>query len=147
MFNSKVIMMTSKIKLSVVGIIGGIILVSLLFISTDEVFEINFQNSESPLPVIVLNNYNDLFDVTSISCRVDSSSLEIKFSISNKLDKNYQLELYLLQMGINNENLSRNKILVETTAGKTISETHQVYLQQDLNTCGIEINRIIDITD
>jgi len=112
-------MMTSKIKLSVVGIIVGIILVSLLFISTDEVFEINFQNSESPLPVIVMNNYNELFDVTSISCRVDSGSLEIKFSISNELDKNYQLELYLLQMGINNENLSRNKILVETKSKDT----------------------------
>ena len=140
-------MMTSKIKLSVVGIIGGIILVSLLFIPTDEFFEINFQNSVSPTPVIVINNYQELFEVTSISCRVDSGFVEIKFSISNKLDKNYQLELNLLQMGINDEHLSRNKILVETIPGQTISETHQMILQQGLSTCGIEIKHIVDYTD
>ena len=139
--------MTSKIKLSVGGIIGGIILVSLLFILTDEFFKINSQNSVPQLPVIVMNNYDDLLEVTSTSCRVDSGFFEIKFSISNKLDKNYQLELHLLQMDINNEYLSRDKIFVETSAGKTISETHQTSLQQGLNTCGIEIKRIVEIID
>ena len=78
---------------------------------------------------------------------MDSGFVEIKFSISNKLDKNYRLELHLLQMGINNEILSRDKILIETISGETKSETRQMSLQQGMNTCGIEIKRIVDLAD
>lgn len=136
-------MIPSKVKLSIGGIIGGIILVSLLFIPTDEFFGTNSDNSISPPPILVLNNYHDDFEVTSTSCTADSGFVEINFSINNKLDKNYLLELHLLQKGINNEDLSREGIVVKTIAGKTISETHQMPLELGLNICAIEVKRVV----
>lgn len=136
-------MKISKVKLSIGVIIGGIILVSLLFIPTDQFFGTNSYNSISPPPMLVLNNYHKDFEVISTSCIVDSDFVEINFSINNKLDKNYSLELHLLQKGINNEDLSREGIIVRTIAGKTISETHQVSLEQGLNICGIEVKRAV----
>jgi len=136
-------MIISKVKLSIGVIISGIILVSLLFIPTDQFFGTNSNYSISPPPILVLNNYHEDFEVISTSCIVDSDFVEINFSISNKLDKNYSLELHLLQKGINNEDLSREGIIVETVARKIISETHQVPLEQGLNICGIEIKRAV----
>jgi len=136
-------MKISNVKLSIGVIIGGIILVSLLFIPTDQFFGINSNNSVSPPPILVLNNYHDDFEVISTSCIVDSDFVEINFSINNKLDKNYSLELDLLQKGINNEDLSREGILVETVAGKIRSETHQMPLEPGLNICGIEVKRVV----
>jgi hypothetical protein len=93
------------------------------------------------IPTFVLNNYHDDFEVTSISCMINSDFVNFDFNIINKLDNNFLLELHLLQTNINNEDLSREGILVETIAGKTTTKIYQIPLEQELNTCGIEIKR------
>lgn len=137
--------MVSRVKLAIGGIIGMVILVVLFFIPTNEFFGIDSHSSESPPPIVVLNNYPDDFEITPISCTENFDSIEFQFSVANNLDKDYRLGIHLVQNDNKNQTLAKQAILVETVAGKTTFENHHMPLDSRLNSCGIELKRSEEI--
>jgi len=129
----------SKVKLAMGGIIGAVMLVALFFIPTNDFFGIDSHSSESPPPIVVLNNHPDDFEINPISCATRSDFIEFQFDIANKLDKDYLLEIHLVQNNIDDQNLSRQAILVKTVAGKTTFENYIMPLESNMNTCVIEL--------
>lgn len=132
--------MKSK-SLIVVGIIMAGVLSALFFISTNEFFGINSYNPESPPPIVVLSNEPEKFEIIPNSCLSKSDIVEFQFNVENKLDENYRLEIHLVLNDINNSNLSRETILVETLAGKTITVSHDAPSNPDFVSCQIELKR------
>ena len=131
--------MAFKVKLAVGGIIGAVILAALFLIPTNDFFGIDSHSSESPSPIIVLNSNPDGFEINPIICATRSDFIEFQFDVTNKLDKDYLLEIHLVQNNIDDQNLSRQAILVETVAGKTTFENYTMPLESDMNTCVIEL--------
>lgn len=126
----------SGIAISVVGI-----LIALYFVPTNEFFGINSYNSKSPLPIVVLSNEPEKFEINPINCSSESDMVEFQFNVENKSDENHRLEIYLVLNNINDENLSKEAILVETLAGQTITVNHEVPFNPDFASCQIELER------
>ena len=137
--------MKTRTKLTIGGIIGGIILVALLFIPTNYL-GIDSYNSGLPPRVMILSSQPDDFEITNPSCTKDSEFVQFQFNITNKLDSDYRLEMHLIQNDMNGENLAIQAILVETTAHKTIVENHQMHLESKMSECVIELKRSEKIT-
>jgi len=132
--------MKTRTKLTIYGIVGGIILVSLFFIPINDL-GINSYNSEIPPRVMVLSSQPDDFEITNPSCTKDSEFIQFQFNVENKLDTDYRLEMKLVQNDMNGENLAMQAILVETTAHNTTFENHQMPLESEMHTCVIELKR------
>jgi len=130
-----------KSKLVISVIISIVVLIGLFFIPTNEFIGANSHNSELPSPILVLSNYPKDFEITPISCTIVSDRVEFQFNIENKLDEDYRLELHLILNDKNEENLSREGILVEIHARETTLENHQISFNSDMKTCGIELKR------
>lgn len=131
--------MNTKTKLTVCGVIGGIILVSLFFIPTTDL-GIDSYNSDAPPRVMVLSNQPDDFEITPIGCTYNGDVVEFQFNVENKFDDDYRLEIHL---GINDKNenpLSLEAILVEIHAGETILEKHQTLFNSDMDSCLIKLD-------
>jgi len=127
----------------VIGVaIGAAILIGLFFIPVNEFAGTASQHSESPTPILVLSNYPEDFEITPISCAIKSDIVEFQFSVENKIDEDYRLEIHLVLNDKNKEKLSREGILVETHAGKTTLENHQTPFNSDMESCGIELKRV-----
>jgi len=136
---------TSKLKLAAGGIIGVAIIVALFLIPTSE-FGIGSHSSESPPPITVLSSRPDDFEVNPISCTRGSDSIDFQFSIANKLDRDYRLEMILAQYDREDQPLAMQAILVDAIAGETVFEKHQMSLDSRLYSCGIELKRSEEIT-
>jgi len=136
----------SPIKLVVGGVIGAIILVILFFVPTNEFFGIDSYNSESPPPIVVLNNYQDDFEITPTSCTSNSESIEFQFSIANNLDDDYRLEIHLVLNDNQDQAIAKQAILVEMSPGETTFEKYQMPLDSRQYSCGIEMKRFEEIT-
>jgi len=136
----------SQTKLVVGGVIGAIILVILFFIPTNEFFGTDSYNSESPPPIVVLNNYQDDFEITPTSCTRNSDSIEFQFSIANNLDDDYRLEIHLVLNDNQDQLIAKQAILVETYAGETTFEKYQMPLDSRLYSCGIEMKHFEEVT-
>lgn len=134
--------MSFKSQLVIGVAIGTAILIGLFFIPVNEFAGIASQHSESPPPILVLSNYQEDFEITPISCAIKSDIVEFQFSVENKLDEDYRLEIHLVLNDKNEENLSRDGILIETHAGKTTLENHSIQFNSDMETCGIELKRV-----
>jgi len=137
--------MKTRTKLTICGIVGAIILVSLFFTPINDL-GIGSSNSELPPRVMVLSSQPDDFEITNPSCTKDLDFLQFQFNVENKLDTDYRLEMKLVQNDMNNENLAMQAILVETTAHDTTFENHQMILESEMHTCVIELKRSEKIT-
>jgi hypothetical protein len=137
--------MKTKTKLTIGGIIGGIILVSLFFIPIND-FGIDSNSSELPPRVMILSGQPDDFEITNPSCTKDSKIVQFQFNLTNKLDADHRLELHLIQNDMDGNNLAKQAILVETTAHETTFENHQMLLESEMNMCVIELKRFENIT-
>jgi len=132
--------MKTRTKLILGSVISGAVLVSLFFISSNDL-GINSSNSEILPPVMVLSIQPDDFEITNPTCIKDSEFIKFQFNVENKLDTDYILELHLVQNDIHDENLARQGILVETSAHKTTFENHQMPLEPKMTMCVIELKR------
>ena len=130
--------MASRAKLAAGGIIGAAIIAALFFIPTSE-FGIGSRSSESPPPIVVLSSNPDDFEVNPISCARVSDLVDFQFSVTNKLDKDYRLEMVLVQYDREEQPLAMQGILVEIPAGETVFEKRQMPLDSRLYSCGIEL--------
>lgn len=126
----------------VIGVaIGAAVLIGLFFIPVNEFAGTASQHSESPPPILVLSSYPEDFEITPIRCAIKSDIVEFQFSVENKIDEDYRLKIHLVLNDKNEENLSRDGILIETHAGKTTLESHSTPFNSDMETCGIELKR------
>jgi len=120
-------------KLIIVGIViavGLAVWASLIIISDTE----------------TLRTDSKFFNVDIIDCRVVSvDSRELEYSITNTLDKNYRLELALLQTDINGDTVDERKVQVDILGGQTIHAKQLMSYVPEMNTCLIQIKDIIDL--
>ena len=137
--------MNVKSKKFIGGIIGAVILVTLFFIPTNEFTGIKSHSPESPPPIYVASNFYDEFEITPRQCTTEAETVNFDFSIENKIDEDYRLELHLVLIDKNEEDLSREATLVELHSGETKIVTHQTPFNPDMETCGIELKRSEEI--
>ncbi|NIM26031.1 MAG: hypothetical protein GTN35_01290 [Nitrososphaeria archaeon] len=138
--------MSSKTKFVIGGAVAAIILGILFFIPVYEFTDSGSPNSEAPLPIVVLSNYPEDFEISPISCKVIEDTVELQFNITNNLDEDYYLEIELALNNKDNQDLSREAILVQIGAGQTTNEKHQTPFNPEMKSCVIELDRIEKIS-
>ena len=120
-------------KLIIVGIviaIGLAIWASLIIISDPE----------------ILRTDSNFFKVNIIDCHVVGiDSRELEYNITNTLEKNYRLELALLQTDINGDILDERRVQVDILGGQTIHAKQLMSYVPEMNTCVIQIKDVIDL--
>ena len=120
-------------KLIIVGIviaIGLAVWASLIIISDPE----------------ILRTDSNFFKVNIIGCHVVGiDSRELEYSITNTLEKNYRLELALLQTDINGDILDERRARVDILGGQTIHAKQLMSYVPEMNTCVIQIKDVIDL--
>jgi len=93
-----------------------------------------------------LRTDSKFFKVDIIDCSVVGiDSRELEYSITNTLDKNYRLELALLQTDINGDILDERRALVDILGGQTIHAKQLMSYVPEMNTCVIQIKDVIDL--
>jgi len=93
-----------------------------------------------------LRTDSKFFKVDIIHCSVVGiDSRELEYSITNTLDKNYRLELALLQTDINGDILDERRALVDILGGQTIHAKQLMSYVPEMNTCVIQIKDVIDL--
>ena len=98
-----------------------------------------------PDPEILRTN-SKFFNVDIIDCRVVGiDSRELEYSITNTLDKNYRLELALLQTDVNGDTVDERRVQVDILGGQTIHAKQLMNYVPEMNTCLIQIKDIIDL--
>jgi hypothetical protein len=129
---------SSKTKFVIGGIIGTIIIVVLFLIPANE-FGIESKNSESPPPILVLNNNPDDFEINPIKCEKGLEIIEFEFNIKNNLEEDYLLEIHLTLKDENEQDLSIEAKIIEVGAGETMLVTHQAPFNSAMAMCGIQL--------
>ena len=93
-----------------------------------------------------LRTDSKFFNVDIIDCRVVGvDSRELEYSITNTLDKNYRLELALLQTDINGDTVDERRVQVDILGGQTIHAKQLMSYVPEMNTCLIQIKDVIDL--
>jgi len=93
-----------------------------------------------------LRTDSKFFNVDIIDCRVVGiDSRELEYSITNTLDKNYRLELALLQTDINGDIVDERRVQVDILGGQTIHAKQLMSYVPEMNTCVIQIKDVIDL--
>ncbi len=138
--------MSSKTKFVIGGAIAAIIIAVLSFVPVYEFSDTGFPNSESPPPIVVLTNYPEDFEISPISCKTMDGLVEFEFNITNNVDEDYNLEIELALNNKDNQDLSREAILVQIDAGQTTNEKHQTPFNPEMKSCVIELDRIEKIS-
>jgi len=94
----------------------------------------------------ILRSDSKFFKVDIIDCRVVSiDSRELEYRITNTLDKNYRLELALLQTDINGDILDERRVQVDILGGQIIHAKQLMSYVPEMNTCVIQIKDVIDL--
>jgi len=129
----------------IVGIIIGISLplLILMFVPTNAFFGIDSHNPESPSPIMVYENSDEMLmglKIIPIGCdKTDSGLTESKFQISNTSDNNYELTIGI-SFTDNDSVLYEKEIHVLILSGQTVSKTHQSNGTYDNPVCVVQIN-------
>lgn len=135
--------MPSKTKFVIGGVIGIIIIVALFFIPTNEFFGQSSYNSESPAPMMVLENQDEMnmsFKITPGGCNETKSGLtESQFQVTNTQEKDYDL-LIGVSFSNNESILYEKEIQVRVLAGTTIDQIHLSDKVYDNPICVVQIN-------
>ena len=94
----------------------------------------------------ILRSDSNFFKVDIIDCRVVSiDSRELEYRITNTLDKNYRLELALLQTDINGDIIDERRVQVDILGGQIIHAKQLMSYVPEMNTCVIQIKDVIDL--
>ena len=103
------------------------VIIALIFIPTNDFFGITPHNSESPSPMMVLGNDEDVmmgFKIIPGSCNETPSGLtESQFQITNTNEQNFEVILGVSFMD-NEKILSEKQVKVEILSGETINQIH-----------------------
>ena len=114
-------------KIALITIPSLAVIIALIFIPTNDFFGITPHNSESPSPMMVLGNDEDVmmgFKIIPGSCNETSSGLtESHFQITNTNEQNFEVILGVSFMD-NEKILSEKQVKVEILSGETINQIH-----------------------
>ena len=138
---------SKKIPLIVVPIAGFIIL--LYLVPTNEFFGSNYYNSESPAPMMILeNNHDEIlkgFKITPVSCSKTTEGLnESHFQIANNHSKDYDVILGI-SFTENDSILYEKEISVRVLGGQTTDQIHLSDKEYDNPVCVVQINDWLEI--
>lgn len=140
--------MSSKTKFVIGGVIGAVVIVVLFFIPANEFFGQSSYNSESPAPMMVLENQDVMkmgFKITPVGCNETKSGLtESRFQVTNTQEKDYDL-LIGVSFTDNEIILYEKEIKVRVLAGETIDQIHLSDKVYDNPICVVQINEWSEI--
>ena len=131
-------------KIAIITISSLAVIIALIFIPTNDFFGITPHNSESPSPMMVLENDEDImmgFRIIPGSCNETSSGLtESQFQIKNINEKNFEVILGI-SFTDNEEVLFEKQVKVEILSGQTIN---QIHLSDDVYNNPVCVVKIIE---
>ena len=114
-------------KIAIITIPSLAVIIALIFIPTNDFFGIIPHNSESPSPMMVLENDEDImmgFRIIPGSCNETPSGLtESQFQITNTNEKNFEVILGV-SFTDNEGVLFEKQVKVEILSGQTINQIH-----------------------
>lgn len=133
-------MSRKKFFIIAIPVIG--ILMALLFIPTNLFFGINSYNEESPSPIMVLENTEDVLlglKITPISCReTDSGLTESQFQITNNNENDYKVKVSISYTN-NEEILFEKEVNLTIFSSQTINQNHLSDAVYDNPVCVVKI--------
>lgn len=131
--------MQSK-SLIITGILISAALTVLIFAPANESIEPGSGNTKS-YPFVVENNLPAEFEITPLECSVNEDFVGLKFTIENKIDDNYRLELTMKINDKNGNPLSMAAFQVESPAGEKIAQSHSTPFIPEMDECMVVLER------
>jgi len=132
----------SRKKITIITIPSIAVLIALLFIPANWFFGINSYNEESPSPIMVLENTNQIlmgFKITPIGCQENPSGLtESQFQITNTNENNYEIRIAVSYTD-NEKVLYEKQVSVAVLSGQTINQSHLSDDKYDNPICVVKI--------
>lgn len=139
--------MSTKTKFVIGGAIVAVILV-LIFIPPNDFFGLVSHNEESPAPMMVLENTDDIMmglKIIPVSCSKTTSGLtESHFEIANTNEKDYNVMIDV-SFTKNDAILYEKQVNVEILSGETINQNHLSDNIYDNPICVVKIVDFIEI--
>lgn len=133
--------MSPKKKITII-IPSVAILIALFFIPINEFFGINSYNEESPSPIMILENSDDIlmgFKITPIGCVETSSGLtESQFQITNTHEGNFLVKVKI-SFTDNEKVLYEKQESIEILSGQTINQNQLSDKVYDNPICVVQI--------
>jgi hypothetical protein len=132
----------SRKKFAIIVMPSAVILITLLFIPTNLFFGISSFNEESPSPMMVLENNDDVlmgFKIAPIGCRETPSGFtESHFQVTNTNENNYEVKIDVLFRN-NEQILYEKQESVVVLSGQTIDQNHMSDEKYDNPVCVVKI--------
>ena len=133
-------MSTKKIIIITVSSIS--ILIALFFIPANEFLGSSTYNEESPSPIMVLENSNDILlglKITPIGCSETTSGLtESQFQITNTNENDYEVNIGI-SFTDNEDILYEKKVKMKILSGQTVNQNHLSDDTYDNPVCVVQI--------
>ena len=137
----------SKKKIAVIIIPSIAVLIVLFFFPTSEFLGNSSNNEESPSPIMVLENSDDILSglkITPISCSETTSGLtESHFQITNTNEKDYEVNVGI-SFTDNETVLYEKQIKLKVLSGQTDNQNH---LSDDVYDNPVCVVQIIDYSE
>ncbi|MDH5569592.1 MAG: hypothetical protein OEX98_07375 [Nitrosopumilus sp.] len=134
--------MTPRKIIGIIGIIATVILVTFVFVPTNEFSGISSHNPESPSPIMVYENSDDMLiglEIIPVGCNKTESGLnESEFQISNTSDNDYKVRVGI-SFTDNDAVLYEKETGITVHAGKTINQSHLSDKPYDNPICVVQI--------
>jgi len=134
--------MTTKKTIGIIGVIATAIIVALVFVPTNEFSGISSRNPESPSPIMVYENSDDMLiglEIIPVGCNKTESGLnESEFQISNTSDNDYKVRVGI-SFTDNDAVLYEKETGITVHAGKTINQSHLSDKPYDNPICVVQI--------
>ncbi len=132
----------SRKKFTIIIIPSVAVLIALLFIPANWFLGIDSYNEESPSPIMVLENTDDIlmgFKITPIGCKEMPSGLtESQFQITNNNENNYEIRINV-SFTDNEQVLFEKQVNLMVLSGQTIDQNHLSDDKYDNPVCVVRI--------
>ena len=132
----------SRKKFTIIVIPFAAILITLLYIPTNLFFGTSSYNEESPSPMMVFENTDDIlmgFKITPIGCRETPSGFtESQFQITNTNESNYEVTIDA-SFTDNDQILFEKQESLVILSGQTIDQNHLSDKKYDNPVCVVKI--------
>ena len=119
--------MTTRKIIGIIGVIVAVILVALIFVPTNEFSSISSPNPDSPSPIMVYENSDDMLiglEIIPVGCnKTDTGLNESEFQISNTSDDDYKVRVGI-SFTDNDAVLYENETDLTVLAGQIINQSH-----------------------
>ena len=134
--------MTTKKIVGIIGIIATAVLVALIFVPTNEFFDISSHNPKSPSPIMVYENSDDFLiglEIIPVGCNKTYAGLnESEFRISNISDNDYKVRIGI-SFTDNDAVLYENETELIVLAGQKINQRYLSEKPYDNPVCVVQI--------